>query len=231
MSGDKYLIGLTPVNTNLWTQVAVTLSGTTATTYINGIVDATATVGVPTAGSVDQTIGKSYTPYYFFNGSIDDVNVYSRALSGSEIRDSHTIPEPSSLFLLGIAAVSLLAYRSQRSMSPGEHAPGVGRRIVGPPERGRPARNFPSGRYARRKVQIVTESWQRGILCRRPGGLASSSRVWRNESCTASWARNRHERHGHLRSLGQLDRLRGIRREISRHTNPQHHCQAFPCIS
>jgi hypothetical protein len=110
MSGDMSLIGKTPVNTNRWTHVAVTLSGTTATSFVNGVLDTSETVGVPVSSSVDQTIGASDSPHYFWNGAIDDVRVYNRALSFSEIGTLYTIPEPSSFVLLGVGSMSLLAY-------------------------------------------------------------------------------------------------------------------------
>jgi hypothetical protein len=110
MSGDQSLYGNSSVNTNLWTHVAVTLSGTNATLYVKGVFDTSGTVGVPTASSVDQTIGASYTPWYFLNGSIDDVRVYNRALSYSEIQELATVPEPSTLVLLGMSVVGLLTF-------------------------------------------------------------------------------------------------------------------------
>lgn len=42
---------------------------------------------MPTANDVDQTIGASYTPWYFFDGVIDDVFIYNRALSASEVEE------------------------------------------------------------------------------------------------------------------------------------------------
>ncbi len=117
MSGDEYLFGNISVNTDNWTHVAITLSGTTATSYVNGVFDTSGTVGVPTDSIVDQTIGASYTPYYFLEGSIDDVRVYNRALSYSEIQELYSVPEPSAFILLGIGTFGLLAF-NWRSLKP-----------------------------------------------------------------------------------------------------------------
>jgi hypothetical protein len=109
-SGDKILLGQTSVVTDSWTHVVATLSGAHAALYVNGVLDASGTGGVPTGSNVDQTIGASYTPHYFFDGDIDDVRVYNRALSFSEIEELYTIPEPSALVLFGAGAVSLFGY-------------------------------------------------------------------------------------------------------------------------
>jgi hypothetical protein len=109
-SGDKILIGQTSVNTGTWKHVAVTLSGTTATSYINGALDISGTVGIPTSSSVDQTIGASYTPFYFWNGSLDDIRVYNRALSAPEVQQLFAAPEPSDFVLLSTGGVLLLGY-------------------------------------------------------------------------------------------------------------------------
>jgi hypothetical protein len=114
MSGDKSLWGNTSVNGNIWTHVAITLSGTTATSYVNGLFDTSGTVGIPTSSSVDQTIGASYTPYYFLKGSIDEVRIYNRALSYSEIQELYSIPEPSTIIMLSMSVLCLLAYAWRR---------------------------------------------------------------------------------------------------------------------
>ena len=43
----------------------------------------------------------------FFNGLIDDVAVYNRALSAQEIYQIYSIPEPATLLLLGLGGLAL----------------------------------------------------------------------------------------------------------------------------
>jgi hypothetical protein len=109
---EAELISNTTVNNGAWRHIAATLSGTMATIYIDGFLDVSGTVNVPNANNVDQAIGASYSPYYFFDGVIDDVRIYNHALSVSEIRA--LIPEPATIFLLGLGALGLLRNRRFR---------------------------------------------------------------------------------------------------------------------
>ena len=91
MSGDQLFYGNTQLNTGTWKHIAVTLSGTTATSYVDGVFDSSGTVGIPTTNTIDQTIGASDLPFYFFQGIIDDIRIYNRALSEVEIQELQTL--------------------------------------------------------------------------------------------------------------------------------------------
>jgi hypothetical protein len=79
--------GQLPVNT--WSQVAVTLSGTTGTLYLNGVpvaTDPNMTLNPNALGTLNQNwIGRSQYPDPFLNGTVDDVDIYNRALSPAEV--------------------------------------------------------------------------------------------------------------------------------------------------
>jgi hypothetical protein len=77
-----------PLNT--WSLVTVTLSGQTGTLYVNGQPVGTNTnMTLTPAGLGDTTqdwIGRSQFPADpYLNGAVDDFNIYSRALSASEV--------------------------------------------------------------------------------------------------------------------------------------------------
>jgi hypothetical protein len=84
---DKYL--------NSWVQLFVTYDGTTISTYINGVLSSTqAATGVVNSTTDGFAIGArgadgSWTR---FNGRIDDVRVYNRALSASEVQLLYSQP-------------------------------------------------------------------------------------------------------------------------------------------
>lgn len=75
----------TGVSVNTWTHIAVTYDWTTATIYINGVPAVTQTFSktLSYAGWHDIRIGASD---YYFNGTIDSVRVWNRALSQLEIQ-------------------------------------------------------------------------------------------------------------------------------------------------
>ena len=80
---------------NTWYHVAVTKSGTTATFYING-----STVGTATVESSQFNSNSTFaigaivdtSPVLFHDGLADDVRIWARALSGTEIGDLYNAP-------------------------------------------------------------------------------------------------------------------------------------------
>ncbi len=70
---------------------------------ITSIFDSTSNIGI----GCDYSSG---SPYRFFNGMIDDVQIYDYALPASEIQDvmaGNVVPEPMTLLLLGLGAVMI----------------------------------------------------------------------------------------------------------------------------
>jgi hypothetical protein len=76
----------TPLNT--WTHVAVTYDGSVLRHYINGALDRTTNVSCAIANTSSQRIriGANGGGSEVFNGMLDDVRIYGRALSASEIQ-------------------------------------------------------------------------------------------------------------------------------------------------
>ena len=79
--------GLLPTNT--WTHLAVTVSGTTGTLFVNGAPAATnpaMTLHPSNLGNTTQNwIGRSQYGDPLLNGTVDDLQIYDRALSAGEI--------------------------------------------------------------------------------------------------------------------------------------------------
>ena len=79
--------GQLPLNT--WSHVAVTLSGTTGTLYLDGVAVATnptMTLTPSALGNTNQNwIGRSQYPDPYLNATVDDFNIYNRALSAADV--------------------------------------------------------------------------------------------------------------------------------------------------
>jgi len=80
-TGDV-VVAATPMSPNVWTHVAVTRSAGQAKIYLDGALDATS--GITYNGSFNpRSIGRGNQG--FLGGLVDDVRVYKRALSPSEV--------------------------------------------------------------------------------------------------------------------------------------------------
>ncbi len=87
--GEQIINSSIALTANAWNHVAVTFTGTTAKLYINGAVagtNAAMTLNLSSLGLTTQNyLGKSQWPDPYFNGSLDEFQIYSRALSAAEI--------------------------------------------------------------------------------------------------------------------------------------------------
>lgn len=71
---------------NTWQHVSVTFSGTACTFYLNGASVGTVTgITAPTSGTNAAIIGNNTGNTNYFDGKIDNLRIYSRALKDSEI--------------------------------------------------------------------------------------------------------------------------------------------------
>ncbi|HZC69224.1 MAG TPA: LamG-like jellyroll fold domain-containing protein [Jatrophihabitans sp.] len=89
--GEQQLTGGGQLPLNQWSHVAVTVSGTTGTLYLNGNPVATnpnMTLDPADLGSTNQNwIGRSQYDDPFLNATVDDFQIYNRALSAAEVGD------------------------------------------------------------------------------------------------------------------------------------------------
>jgi hypothetical protein len=98
------------ISLNAWHHVAVTQTSGLTNFYVDGTLTGMwwgepPLTSPPTGNNYSLLIGARWDGL-FFNGLMDDVRIYNRALSGDEIRN---IPEPCTLVLLGLG--SLIASR------------------------------------------------------------------------------------------------------------------------
>ena len=80
----------TAVPEGVWKYMTVTRSGNTFTTYINGVVDQTATATKSLNSPGQLRIGERYiSAYYPWDGYIGPIHMYNRALSTAEILQNY----------------------------------------------------------------------------------------------------------------------------------------------
>lgn len=77
--------GSTAVGTATWIFVAVTYSGGTATIYVNGVSDGSGSLSAPTTSTQQQCIGSLSGAGDYFDGIIDEMGYWSRALTAGEL--------------------------------------------------------------------------------------------------------------------------------------------------
>jgi alpha-L-arabinofuranosidase len=94
---EQQLSAPAPLPPNQWSHLAITLSGTTGTLYVNGVAVATnpnMTLSPSSLGATPNTwIGRSqYGADPLLNATVDDFQVYDRGLSATEVQSLTTSP-------------------------------------------------------------------------------------------------------------------------------------------
>jgi alpha-L-arabinofuranosidase len=91
---EQQLNAPSPLPLNAWSHLAVTLSGSTGTLYVNGAAVDTNTSMTLTPASLGPTtqnyLGKSQWPDPYLNATVDEFQLYSRALTAAEIQSLTT---------------------------------------------------------------------------------------------------------------------------------------------
>ena len=96
-----------PISTGTWYHVASTWDGTTRKLFVNGVLKRSDTPGANNATAANFHIGKTCCSE-FFNGLIDDVAIYTRALSAGEVAElaDSSIPIPTNSAVPAVSGIA-----------------------------------------------------------------------------------------------------------------------------
>lgn len=129
-SAEQIIAAPNALPLNTWTHIAVTLSGSTGTLYINGVASGTNTAMTLKPSDMGNTtqnyLGKSQYNDPYLNGAIDDFRIYSCALNADEIaslvsgqlnapQNATALPGDARIDLSWQAVATVRAYTIQRS--------------------------------------------------------------------------------------------------------------------
>lgn len=96
---ERKLNSSTTFNTNSWYHVAATYDGTTMRLYVNGVLDASVSYSGTVNANAAFNIGYSYDLTRCLNGKVDELRVWKRTLTQSEIQANMCTVSPTATSL------------------------------------------------------------------------------------------------------------------------------------
>jgi hypothetical protein len=114
--------GICPYFDNQWHSVIFTHDGTTSKLFVDGV-QKTSGANTFATGSSNLFIGNYFGSSAFFNGGIDDIRIYNRALSTTEVTQLYTAELPiSSNDLINLGVTKFLHTSGTDNLSLGENS-------------------------------------------------------------------------------------------------------------
>ena len=107
------------LTTNSWYYLATTWDGSYMKIYVNGLLEATSenlSSYTPSINNLSVQIGgETSYPTWYFDGLIDEVAIFNRALTDTEIRNAYfsIVPAPGA-FLLGCLGLSFAGFKLRK---------------------------------------------------------------------------------------------------------------------
>ena len=119
-----------PLATNQWSDLAISFDGSRVQFYVNGsLVKDLLLLGSITARGTSLRLGADATPSQYFNGSLDEVRIYNRALTEAELASGNHFQ--NEVLTVGLNQPTTLVFLPGGAMLVGELG-GAVRRVMPP---------------------------------------------------------------------------------------------------
>ena len=92
-NGNNTISTSTSINTNQWHHVVITYDGFTGKAYLDGLLNSSTSFSASIFSNIyDLKFGRRHTSGlpYFFNGKLDDIGIWNRALNAQEVSNLFT---------------------------------------------------------------------------------------------------------------------------------------------
>ena len=121
VADNAFVVGSTVVNDGQWHMLTgvLDLEGDVQSMYVDGVLDASAAATLAATTTNDKPLllngldddPKGWDTARWFEGQMDEVRLYDRALTAADVLELYSVPEPATLVLFGIGSLALLRRR------------------------------------------------------------------------------------------------------------------------
>lgn len=118
---SQKLSSTTALSTNTWYHVAATFDGTAMRIYLNGVLDCTLNATGSAVANAPFSLGRTYEDLRILNGSLDEVRVWTRALTAAEILANRCQVATTATGLAGLWRLNEGTGTTAGDTSPGNH--------------------------------------------------------------------------------------------------------------
>ncbi|MBO2007810.1 LamG domain-containing protein [Hymenobacter negativus] len=118
---SQKLSSTTALATNTWYHVAATYDGSMMRIYLNGVLDCSLAATGTAVANAPFSMGRTYEDLRILNGSLDEVRVWTRALTATEILANRCQVAPTATGLAGLWRFNEGSGTTAGDASPGNH--------------------------------------------------------------------------------------------------------------